>query len=370
MQAPYLTQAFSGASSALNTAQNNAVTPSQFTANYNPAALNAYTQEQGYGTNTAVPDSSAAAGGALSTAGVGGVQNGLGGLAGFQSQGGTDSNIAAAMKYAGNAPISAMTQAAMQPAYDAANYVTNPRIDATGAGSGDINSSRNAIQHGLVTKGLQQDAASISGNLEGSAYSTGLNLAQTNSQANNTNALTALMAQLSGGTSAANAGTAANTGSVNDASGVFGIANAGSQGAQTAAQAPLTNAQQAFTANTNDPFAAYNNFMSLIGGNYGSQTTGTTNDQQTSTPSTMSQIGSWAGLAGSLLKSDARSKTDIQNVGTLNDGQNVYRYRYVGQPTWHIGLLAQEVEKLFPEAVTEIFGVKHVNYDLATRAAL
>jgi hypothetical protein len=370
VQAPYLTQAFSGASNALNTAQNNAVTPSQFTANYNPAALDAYTQEQQYGTgNTSIPGSSAGAGGALSTAGVGGVQNGLGGLAGFQSQGGTQSNIDAAMQYAGNAPISAMTQAAMQPAYDAANYNINPGIDRAAGESGNINSSRDAIQHGIVTKGLQQDATNTAANLTGQAYNTGLNLAQTNSQANNTNSLTALMAQLSGGTSATNAGTAANTGAVNNASGLFGIANAGSQGAQTAAQAPLTNAQQAFTANTNDPFAAYNNFMSLIGGNYGSQTTGTSNGTQTTTPSLLSDISSGVGIAGSLL-SDARSKTDIQNVGTLHDGQNVYRYRYVGQPTWHIGLLAQEVEKLFPEAVTEIFGVKHVNYDLATRAAI
>lgn len=371
VQAPYLTQAFSGASNALNTAQTNAVTPTQFTANYNPAALDAYTQEQQYGTgNTSIPSSSAGAGGALSTAGVGGVQNGLGGLAGFQSQGGTDSNIAAAMKYAGNVPVDALTKAAMQPAVDTANYLTNPSIDRSSAESGNINSSRDAIQHGLVTKGLQTDASNVAGNIEGSAYNTGLGLAQTNSQANNTNALTALMAQVSGGTSATNAGTAANTGAVNNASGLFGIANAGSQGAQTAAQAPLTNAQQAFTANTNDPFAALQQFYNLIGANnWGNQTSGSGTSTTTSTPSTLSTVGAGLGMAGSLL-SDARAKTDIQNVGTLHDGQNVYRYRYVGKPAWHIGLLAQEVEKLFPEAVTEIFGVKHVNYDLATRAAI
>lgn len=303
VQAPYLTQAFSGASGALNTAQNNAVTPSQFTANYNPAALSAYQQEQGYGTgNGSIPASSAAAGGALSSSGAAGVQNGLGGLAGFQSQGGTDSNIAAAMKYAGNVPVDALTKAAMQPAVNTANYLTNPGIDSTATGSGNISSSRAAIQHGLVAKGLQEDASNIAGNIEGSAYGTGLNLAQTNSQANNTNALTALMAQVSGGTSATNAGTAANTGAVNNASGLFGIANAGSSGAQTAAQAPLTNAQQAFTANTNDPFAALQQFYQLIGANnWGGSTTGTSQGQQTSTPSTLDTIGKYMGAAGSLL---------------------------------------------------------------------
>jgi len=302
VQAPYLTQAFSGAANALNTAQSTAVTPTQDTASYNQDALNAYQQEQNYGSgNSSIPASSAAAGAANSAAGASGVASGISGLQNFQSQGGTQSNINAALQYAGNQPIAAQTQAAMQPAINMANQQINPGIDSAAAGSGNINSSRDAIQHGIVTQGLTQDATNVAGQLEGSAYNNGLNLAQTNSQANNTNALTALMAQLSGGTSAANSGTAANTGSVNDASGLYGIANTGAQGAQTAAQAPLTNAQQMFTTNTNDPYAALQNFMSLIGGSYGSQTTGTNQSQTTTTPSTLSQIGGYLGAAGSLL---------------------------------------------------------------------
>jgi len=206
------------------------------------------------------------------------------------------------MQYAGNAPIAAMTKAAMQPAVDTANYVTNPGIDQSAAGAGSISGSRDAIEHGLVTKGLQTDAANIGANLTGQAYSTGLGLAQQNSQANNTNALTALMAQLSGGTAAANSGTAANANSVSDASGLFGIANSGIQGQQAAAQAPLTNAQQSFTANTQDPFAALHQFYNLIGANnWGGQTQGTGHSTTTSTPSMLSVIGGGLGTLGSLL---------------------------------------------------------------------
>lgn len=71
------------------------------------------------------------------------------------------------------------------------------------------------------------------------------------------------------------------------------------------------------------------------------------------------------GLFGKL--SDVRAKTDIQKVGELDDGQNVYSYRYKGDPTPEIGLIAQEVEKVRPDAVsTGPDGLKRVDYGAAT----
>jgi hypothetical protein len=67
--------------------------------------------------------------------------------------------------------------------------------------------------------------------------------------------------------------------------------------------------------------------------------------------------------------SDERVKDDIKPIGKLFDGQTVYSYRYKGSFTPQIGLLAQEVEKVAPEAVSEVGGVKMVRYDLATRRA-
>lgn len=73
-----------------------------------------------------------------------------------------------------------------------------------------------------------------------------------------------------------------------------------------------------------------------------------------------------AGTAGSAaIMSDRRLKTDIEKVGKLDDGQQVYSYRYkAGGPT-QIGLMAQEVEKRRPEAVVDVGGYKAVDYSRA-----
>lgn len=65
------------------------------------------------------------------------------------------------------------------------------------------------------------------------------------------------------------------------------------------------------------------------------------------------------------LLSDIRSKTDIVRVGTLDNGLGVYLYKYHGEEPYHIGLLAQEVETLHPDAIVEKNGLKHVIYDKA-----
>lgn len=81
-------------------------------------------------------------------------------------------------------------------------------------------------------------------------------------------------------------------------------------------------------------------------------------------------LGSLLSSASAFAWSDRRVKDDIKRVGELDDGQNVYRFRYKGSPQWQIGLMAQEVEKVRPEAVFEHpSGVKMVNYLAATRRA-
>jgi hypothetical protein len=78
--------------------------------------------------------------------------------------------------------------------------------------------------------------------------------------------------------------------------------------------------------------------------------------------------GSILGSLGSIF-SDERLKEDIEEVGALHDGQPIYKYRYVGSPVFQIGLMAQDVEKTRPDAVTEVGGFKAVNYDKATEYA-
>lgn len=67
------------------------------------------------------------------------------------------------------------------------------------------------------------------------------------------------------------------------------------------------------------------------------------------------------------LFSDMRLKKDIKKVGELDNDLNVYRFRFKGDPTRkvHIGLMAQEVEKVRPKAVSELLGYKVVDYGKA-----
>jgi Chaperone of endosialidase len=66
--------------------------------------------------------------------------------------------------------------------------------------------------------------------------------------------------------------------------------------------------------------------------------------------------------------SDERLKENVKKVGALDNGLNLYSYNYkegYGLPKGkQVGVMAQEVEKVIPEAVGERDGFKTVNYDL------
>jgi hypothetical protein len=76
-----------------------------------------------------------------------------------------------------------------------------------------------------------------------------------------------------------------------------------------------------------------------------------------------------SGLMGLAKFSDRRLKEDVAVVGSLFDGTPVYRYRYKGAPAYHIGLMAQDVERRTPGAIMEINGYKAVDYRAATEAS-
>lgn len=89
------------------------------------------------------------------------------------------------------------------------------------------------------------------------------------------------------------------------------------------------------------------------------------------TADTFNAIFGGAGLGlkalGTFFPSDRHLKEDIRPVGALNDGQTVYSYRFKGDPRTQIGLLAQEVERVRPEAVARHpSGMRMVDYRRAT----
>jgi hypothetical protein len=65
-----------------------------------------------------------------------------------------------------------------------------------------------------------------------------------------------------------------------------------------------------------------------------------------------------------LTYSDIRLKKNISRIGKLLNGLGLYRYRYLWSDVFYVGVMAQEVEKLIPEAVVYgSDGYMKVNYD-------
>jgi hypothetical protein len=60
--------------------------------------------------------------------------------------------------------------------------------------------------------------------------------------------------------------------------------------------------------------------------------------------------------------SDQRLKKNVARLGTRSDGLGVYEFEYIWGGGRHIGLMAQEVAILYPEAVGESGGYMTVNY--------
>lgn len=79
-----------------------------------------------------------------------------------------------------------------------------------------------------------------------------------------------------------------------------------------------------------------------------------------------SLIGGWA-KSGFPMPSDRRLKEDAVKVGVLPNGLDIWLYRYRGSPAWQLGLMADEVAKVHPDAVVDVDGYQWVRYDLAVR---
>jgi hypothetical protein len=68
-----------------------------------------------------------------------------------------------------------------------------------------------------------------------------------------------------------------------------------------------------------------------------------------------------------MMPSDRRIKTDISRVGTLDNGLPVYLFRYRDGGPMQIGLMAQDVQEVKPEAVGDFDGILAVDYAKAVQ---
>ncbi len=75
--------------------------------------------------------------------------------------------------------------------------------------------------------------------------------------------------------------------------------------------------------------------------------------------------GGGRGGGGGGRRSDMRLKHDIMLLGRLDDGLGYYRFVYNGGHTAYVGVMAQEVQTVMPEAVMwGRDGYMRVSYDL------
>lgn len=146
------------------------------------------------------------------------------------------------------------------------------------------------------------------------------------------------------------------------------LANVGGQ-QQQQSQADINAAIEKHNFEQNVDANKLANYMNLIGGNYGGTMTGTQTQNAPSGGkggsvvndiSSLGNAGANAYMAYSL--SDVRLKTDIKRVGTTDGGLPVYTYRYKWGGPVQMGVMAQDVEKVMPDAVGEIGGFKAVDY--------
>ena len=71
-----------------------------------------------------------------------------------------------------------------------------------------------------------------------------------------------------------------------------------------------------------------------------------------------------AAPADPAVASDMRLKENVKKISTDKRGIETVEFNYKGSDIRYRGVIAQQVEPIIPEAVVEIDGLKHVNYDL------
>lgn len=146
-----------------------------------------------------------------------------------------------------------------------------------------------------------------------------------------------------------------------------GLALQGIGGAQNSALVPSNlAAQQSQLANQGASTVAgmYGQMGQLGVQNYNSQL-GAWSAANQAAAAESAGFGSFMGSLGAAAVtkySDRRLKTDIVKLGTLPDGLGVYAFTYIESGSRDVGVMADEVEKVFPDAVTEVRGYKMVDY--------
>lgn len=109
---------------------------------------------------------------------------------------------------------------------------------------------------------------------------------------------------------------------------------------------------------TDSPWEALQRYQSAIGGQYGGTSTG---QEPYNRGNPLMDLAGLA-MAGKYVFSDLRLKRDIECIGTHRIGVPLYRFRYLQDEIPRIGVMAQELMEVMPQAVGARDGYLTVNY--------
>jgi hypothetical protein len=243
-----------------------------------------------------------------------------------------------------------------------------PGIDRAAVGAGNLNSTRAGVESAIAQRGAADRLADLSSNIRSQFFGRGLEMGQNQFNQNLSNMLQANQ----GLSNAANFGVG-NLGTANQ------LALSGFTQGQLAGDVFRDFDQSNLDANKAQFDEGLANRLAVLSqltgtaqaGRGFSSGAGTTSGTATSSPSKASQLGSListgAQIAG--LFSDRRMKENIVQIGKLESGLPIYRFEYkpefkeIAGKGMFVGVMADEAEKLIPEAVgVHANGYKMVDY--------
>lgn len=250
-----------------------------------------------------------------------------------------------------NPALQAAIEAASRPTIQNFQEQIMPQITQSGVASGGFGGTRQGIAEGIASRGATQTIGDIAATMASQNYQAGLGA-------------------MTQGMGIASNNMAGQQNLLGNMSGILGQSLLPAQlleavGGQQQAmkQAQLSEAVQRFVNQQMIPFSVAQDVAAMAFGMPGGSTKSTSTGGQSNGAGLQMAMGGMSLLPMLLGKSDRRVKNTIRKVNKLFDGLFVYAFKYIGTVFDVLGLMADEVELLYPKAVLiDNQGYKTVNY--------
>lgn len=251
-----------------------------------------------------------------------------------------------------NPALQGAIEAASRPTIQQFQEQLMPSITQGAIGSGSFGGTRQGIAEGIATRGATQTIGDIAARMASENYQAGLG------------AMTQGLA-IGGQNLQGEANTLGNMGNILQ-QGLLpaNLKEAVGTQEQGMKQALLSEQVQKFINEQMIPFAVAKDVAAMAfgmpGGSTVSQTTGSAGGMGAGGQIAMGGLSMLPMLLG---KSDRRLKTAVKQVEKFIDGLTMYMFKYIGTAIEVLGLMADEVEQVYPNAVVvDRHGYKTVHY--------